>query len=376
MIFLRTKDVVPGMLLIGAALMPVQAWTMDELSDGQLEQTTGQVGLTLLVQPQLVATIPTIKMTNVIVGDSDGIAASYTLNGTVFTSANPGTAAVARMSATGVALQGATLGSAPSGGAPIRLAIDATGGGASGATAGLNPAVYASLTMPNVQNISVLFGSVAGGVANVLDMSTGINDARTTSLGTYVPVMSLCTYSTATGCTGGAGQQMNIALSPLTVDFGLGKMDSLVPTYRTALITLTNLNISKIDFGAGNALNLESPNGAGVGASRLSFAPTLTGLNLSGTTIDVDTQANLQTALTSFAGSIGTGGLLIQQGGGALSSVGITLNNIIAGTPGVASATAVSPGSVFASGMLNAPIGSVGAVGMQVTGLKIGVSGM
>ncbi len=322
-------------------LLPVSTWAMDELSDGQLEQTTGQDGLTVLLVPPQVGGLPGVTMQNFIY-DSNTSFTGTTGKGYLRSSIN------------GVVLQGATLGSAPGSSTPIGINVDATGGGVSTATTGTNPAVYATLSMPTVGNISAQFNtSTNGNNANLLDASNAI-------AGTYVPIASI-------GNTPGtfANQQMNIRLasgSPIVLDFALGKANV---AGHTAMLTFTSLNIQQIDFN-GSALNLESPNG-GTGASRLSMTPTITGLNLSGATLDVVTTAGMQTVFPSAT----AGGVLLQNFTGlATANMGVTLSNVTAGASGTAGSGNVG------STMLNAPMGSFGVTGMNITGLKVGISGM
>gem|GEM_PF-6062617 len=329
-----------AMLAIACSvLLPASAWAMDELTDGQMEQTTGQDGLTVLLVPPQVGGLPGVTLQNI----------TYDSNTSFTGTAGKG---YLRSSVNGVVLQGATLGSAPGSSTPIGITIDATGGGVSTATTGANPAVYATLSMPTVNNISLQFNTATNGNnANLLDASSAI-------AGTYVPIASI-------GNTPGtfANQQMNIRLaSPIVLDFAFGKANV---TGHTSLLTFTALNIQQIDFN-GSALNLESPNG-GTGASRLSMTPTITGLNLTGATLGVVTTAGMQTVFPTAT----AGGVLLQNFTGlATANMSVALNNVTAGASGTAGSGNVG------STMLNAPLGSFGVTGMNITGLKVGISGM
>lgn len=337
MIFLRTKVVAPSLVLVSAALLPVQAWTMDELSDGQLSAATGQSGVSVVV------TLP-VAVDQVAVFDGNGFA-GQTGAGAFVAGKNANGATMGT-----IAAKTPTLGNGISVTAnkSIGIALDATGGGNSTVSSGLAPMLNVGISLPT--SMTVVTGDL--GIAAAAG-SAGAYQVQTGGSGVVQVMGSSSVTFTLTG-------------SPL-INLQLGNPN------QGAMIKLASLNIASIVYTT--PLSLVSPNG-GVSASQLTMTPNVTNLNLSGVTIDIATLANLQAAFPSVSAGITSGGLLLQQSTATLSGIGFSLNNITAGTTGVASSTVVSPGSTFASTMTNAPMGSIGSAGVGVTGLKIGISGM
>ena len=53
-------DVFASLILVGTVLLSMPAWSMDEMTDGQLASTTGQDGLTVLVTLPVVSSVTSI----------------------------------------------------------------------------------------------------------------------------------------------------------------------------------------------------------------------------------------------------------------------------------------------------------------------------
>ncbi len=343
-------------LLLGSALFPVVTWSMDALDDTQLASATGQSGITAQFLPRTEGGIPVLRIGNITVIDKDGISGgAYT--GAGYLGLNPN----------GIMFQSsASTASTPawSGGAPIHVTIDTTGGGAAGATTGVNPATYINLKTPNVSFISVFFQPDANNNGQMLNLSGALSTALPTP--NIFPILSVSNSANY--------QQLRIALAnPLDVMLALG---SVAGAGYSSMIKFNSLNISKIDFN-GAALNLESANTAtgafSAASSRLSFVPTITNLNLTGATVDLLTTSQFQSVYPSAT----TGGLLVQNISN-LNNVGLVLADVTAGSIGAVSTdvSQMPSGTAFAAGIQNAPMGTIGVTGMSVTGLKIGVSGM
>jgi hypothetical protein len=338
------KVVATGVLLVGSMLLSVPAWSMDELSDGQLSETTGQDGVTILVK------IPAsnINIDQVAVFDGDGFAGQ----------ASPG-ALVMGKNANGAGVAAGTLptlGNGLSVGASgtIALVVDASGGGIAGATTGTAPVLNVGIKLPSA--LTLVTGDLGIAAASGAVGSFKVNANTTTGSG----VVKIMGSSTLT---------VNLAGNPL-INFQLGTPG------QGAIFKFSSFNISSIVYGT--PISFESPNG-GVGASRLTMTPTLTGLDLSGSTLGIYTAANLNTAFGLTAGTLTAGGFLFQPGATPLTITTFSLDTVTAGTVGATSTgvtTGVPLGSTFASTMTNASMGSFGATGISVSGLKIGISGM
>lgn len=323
-------DVFTSLILVGTALLSMPAWSMDELTDGQLASTTGQDGLTVTVA------LPsnTLNVDQVAIFDSNALPsqiAGQTGAGVLVLGKNANAAG---------ALDGAqpTLGTGMSltTNGSIRAIIDTSGG-----AAGTAPLVNIALSLPTV--MTLVTGDI--GVAAASGTAGNYKVVNNTSTGVGVAQIMASTSMTFT-----------LAGSPLiTLQYGK-------PT-QGAMAVFSSLNISSIVFNS--ALSLTSPNG-GVGASSLSMTPSVTNLNLSGSTLGVATAANLSTAFGPSVGTLTAGGLLFQDS--SLTVGGLQLNNVTAGTSGTSDATF--------GGMKNASMGSLGVANMTVSNLKIGVSGM
>ncbi|AXI01671.1 hypothetical protein HYN46_01435 [Aquirhabdus parva] len=369
-------------LLLGSVLLPVSVWSMDALTDGQMDATTGQSGLSVLIIPNSVSNIPTIPIDSVTLGDSNGIPASSL--------AGYGSAASLRTDLTKVQFFGSAssvvdgVGNTINTGAlntySMGLTMDVSGGGAAGAGIGANPTLSANLSLARVRTIGVFFNTNANSAGNLLGLvPKGANLAGALSVNdpTITPILSVGTYAysgtaaTPISTVSASPQRMNINFaSDVSIGLKLGAFGS------GPMIAFNNLNIASIDFN-GQALNLESPNAGStncttnVCSSRLSVTPSITGLNLTGATVDLLTTSQMQSVFSTAT----TGGLLLQES--ALSGAGMVFSSITAGTPGnVSTNTSLPAGTAFAAGMGNAPMGSFGVVGMGATNLKIGVSGM
>lgn len=319
-------DVFTSLILVGTTLLSMPAWSMDELTDGQLASTTGQDGLTVTVA------LPsnTLNVDQVAIFDGNGFTGQTSAGALVLgKNANAAGAADGALPTLGTGMSLTTSGN-------IRAVID-TSGGASSTAPVLNVALSLPTTMTLVTgDIGVAAASgTAGNYKIINNTSTGVGNAQ---------IMA------STSIT------FNLSGSPLiTLQYGK-------PT-QGAMAVFSSLNISSIVFNS--ALSLTSPNG-GVGASSLSMTPSITSLDLSGSKLSIATTANLNTAFSSLSVPLTAGGLLFQDS--SLTVGGIQFNNIIAGTAGNSDATF--------GGSKNAPIGSFGITNMTVSNLKIGVSGM
>ncbi len=320
-------DVFASLVLVGTALLSASAWSMDELTDGQLASTTGQDGLTVTVA------LPsnTLNVDQVAIFDGNSFAGQT--NPGVFVlgkNANAAGAADGAQPTLGTGMSVTTNGS-------IRAIIDSSGG-----AGGTKPVLNIALSLPTV--MTVVTGDIgvaaasgtAGNYKVVNNTTTGIGNAQIMASTTMI---------------------FSLSGSPLiTLQYGN-------PT-QGAMAVFNSLNISSVVFSS--ALSLTSINGGAVGASSLSMTPSITNLNLSGSTLGIATTANLNTAFSSLAVPLTAGGLLFQDS--SLTVGTLQFNNIIAGTSGNSDATF--------GGSKNASLGSFGLTNMTVSNLKIGVSGM
>lgn len=322
---MRTNLMVASLLLGG--ITPVLAWSMDEMSDGQLAQTAGQAGLTVTMA---LPPSNTLTVDQVALFDGGGFSGQ----------ANTGAIVIGKNA------NGSALGSEPTLGTGISLTtnknislvVDASGGAvAAGTTTGTAPLINVGINLPTVMTL------ITGDVG----IAAGSGTAGSYKVGTAGSGDVLIMSSTS--------MTFNLVGSPL-LTLQLGKSN------QGGMLKFTSLNISSVVFNT--PVNLVSPNG-GVGASQLSMTPSVTNLDLTGATLDILTTANMQLPANFPAAT--TGGLLFQDS--AISGVGIQLNNVTAGTLGNTDAN-------FAGSMANAPIGSFGVTNMAVSNLKIGVSGM
>lgn len=334
----RTSKVFAGMMLAGSALLSVPAWSMDVMSDGQLAQTTGQDGLTVSVA----LPVGGLTVDQVAIFDGNGFAGQTSAGAIVI----------------GKNANGLAVGSEPTLGTGIKLTtnknitavIDASGGGGGGATTGTAPLVNIAVSLPTI--MTLVTGDI--GIA-----------AATGAAGSYRPET---TGSGVVQVMASTSMTFNLADSPL-ITLQLGK------TNQGSMLKLTSLNISSVVFNS--PVSLVSPNG-GVGSSQITTTPTLTNLNLSGAGIGIYDVANYNTTM----GTSGTtGGVIFRcanvsaQGCSVASPTtgfNVGLNDVMAGN------TCATPctGANIAQGLANAPLGSFGVMGMTVTNLKIGVSGM
>jgi hypothetical protein len=358
------KNVHPNLMIsftvVSGILLSAPAWSINEMTDGQLAAVTGQDGVTVVVVPPLSSGVTTLPINNITYADTDGIP-SAVLSGY-------SNAASLRSDLQSIQFYGASM---AAGSYSMKGVLDVSGGGAAGATTGLNPVLSATFTLPDVRTVSTIFNRGpygAGTLLGVAPLGANAAGALVTNNALILPLLSVGTYAPYAGglfAPGPSGQQrININLnSDLVIDLKLGE-----PSF-DSMITFTSLNIASIDFN-GQALNLESGSLRGVCiasdcSSRLSITPSYTGINLSGSTIDVLSAANLNTALGLPSGTLASGGLLFQSSSASIT--GIALNNVTAGMLNTTS-------SNFA-GMINAPIGSFGASNVSVSNLKIATSG-
>ncbi len=351
-------------VLVGGVLSSPAARSINEMTDGQLSAITGQDGVTITVTPALVGGVTTLPISNITYADTDGIPSAI-LSGY-------GNATSLRTDLKAIQLFGASM---ATGSYSIKAVFDFSGGGAANASAGLNPVLSGTLTMPNVRTISATLNTRSNGAGSLIGVTplganaAGALDVNATSI---LPILSVGTYTYGGDTVFPTAQvlastpRLNINLNrDLEISLKLGQPSA------DSMITFTSLDIASINFD-GQALNLESGNEGTddcdlfVCSSRLSVTPSLTGLDLSGSTLDVLTAENLNTALGLTSGTVTSGGLLFQDS--AASLAGVAFNNVTAGTPGNAN-------SGF-GGMRNAPIGSFGASNIAISNLKIGISGL
>lgn len=324
-------DVFASLVLVGTALLSASAWSMDELTDGQLASTTGQDGLTVMVA------LPsnTLNVDQVAIFDSNALPsqiAGQTSPG-VFVlgkNANAAGAADGASPTLGTGISVTTNGS-------IRAVIDSSGG-----AGGTKPVLNIALSLPTV--MTVVTGDIGVAAASGAAGSYKVVNNTTTGIGNAQIMAS-------------TSMTFNLSGSPLiTLQYGN-------PT-QGAMAVFSSLNISSIVFNS--ALSLTSPNGGAVGASSLSMTPSVTSMDLSGSTLGIATKANLNAAFTSLTVPLTAGGLLFQDS--SLTIGTLQFNNMIAGTSGNSDATF--------GGSKNASLGSFGLTNLTVSNLKIGVSGM
>lgn len=386
---LSVRVIAPSLLMVGAVLSPVLAWSMDEMTDSQLSTTTGQDGITVLiglptltasdkaagfvgtaavaavVGPPAVPAVPAsanyetfnaltqkngLKIGAVLLHDKDGLGASSTYNkggALIFGDASQSN------STNAVGVQMGFYASAP-----IAITLDASGNGlAVAATAGGRPV---NGTAP-VLNIGISLP--ADLLIRTGDVSVDASNRNSAANPIAVGASGATIANALIGGT--AGKAVKI-MNSMDVSFGgqaIAFNVQLGSTPQGGMISFGTLKISTINF---SSLSLASPNGSGVSASQLSMTPTITDLDLTGLTIDV--VKNVGTALggTPANGLQSQGGLLFSDN--SFTVGGIQLTNVTAGQSGLSNANF--------GGMQNAPMGSFGITNMNVTNLKVGVSGM
>ncbi len=355
---LSVRVIAPSLLLVGTVLSPLQAWSMDEMTDSQLSTATGQDGITVLIAPP---TLTSAQNTSLGVTQANGLQIGaivlHDKNGfTGYTSAGALVFGDAKQ-ANSANTAGVQVGVFAS--TPIKLTIDASNGKVLTGSGGTSPVLNLKVALP--ADLMVRTGDVSVDVSNRTGIAVGAAGATKANA--------------AIGGTAGKAfkimNSMDIAFGGAAISLNL----QFGNTPQGGMISFGTLNIPSITF---SGLSLVSPNG-GVSPSQLAMTPTITNLDLTGAKID----AVADMGLALGASSTGVGGLIYSDT--SLTVGGVQLNNVTAGTNGgAASATIVVPGSnlfangttTAANGMLNAPMGSFGVTNMTVTNLKIGVSGM
>ncbi len=392
---LSVSVIAPSLLLVSTVLSPVLAWSMDEMTDNQLSAATGQDGITILIAP---------PPTTTVVGaagyaDSQG----YTVGGETLAALTQknGLRIGAAILHDKDGLKGIVGATALSGGAlifgdavnfgdptkpvagvqmgvyastPISVKIDASNGQVASGTGGTLPVLNINVGLP--ADLLIRTGDISVGVSKRTEV---LNASYPGSL-IPVGVSGASVANAAIGGTQGVAYKimnsMDITFDPTTpVSFDV----ELGHTPKGGMITFGTLNIATISFG----LSLASPNGSGVNPANLTTTAKITGLHLTGSTIDVVT--NVRSAFNSNDTSITTnGGIVfaspfsIPADPGFLLADSVQLNDVTVGMTNCG--TTASPlsctSSVVASNMANAPMGSFGVTGVTVKNLRIAVSGM
>lgn len=338
---LRVRVIATSLLLVSTVLSPIVAWSMDAMTDNQLSATTGQDGVTLLIDmPKLaVADVSAgVTRTNglvvgaVVLHDKDGFTGNTSAGALVFGDAKQANTANAAGIQAGLYASN-----------PIVVKIDASNGQPALGTGGTKPILNIGVALPS--DLLIRTGDVALDVSN----RTGI-------------VVGSAGATNASAAIGGTTGKAIKILNSMDISFGgtaISVTLQLGHTPQGGMISFGTLNIPSVTF---SSLSLASPNG-GVAPSQLVMTPLITNLNLTGAQIDV--VADMGLALG--ASSTGVGGVMFSDS--SLTVGGIQFNNVTAGTVG---ATSIN----IAPSMANAPLGSFGVTNMTVTNLKIGVSGM
>jgi hypothetical protein len=340
---LSARHIAPSLLLVGATLSSVCAWSMDEMSDGQLATTIGQDGIAFLIAPpkltvaqQNVAGQAVLTQTNgLIVGaallhDKDGFTGYTSAGALILGDAHQANAANA---------VGVQLGVYAS--TPLSVTMDVSSGKVTSGLGGTKPLVNITVALPS--DLLIRTGDVSLGVSNRTGIAVGAAGATAASA--------------AVGGTSGAAYKIinsaDIALGVAT-SFSL----QLGNIQQGSLLTLSSFNIPSITFG----MSLASPNGGAVASANLTASAVITNFNLTGAQVDAVTDIGLALG----GSSTGVGGLILQDA--SFSVGGLQLNDVTAGTSGNSNANF--------GGMKNASMGSFGISNMTVSNLKIGVSGM
>lgn len=363
---LSVRIIAPSLLLVSTVLSPIVAWSMDAMTDNQLSATTGQDGVTLLIDtPKLAAADVSAGVTRtnglvvgaVVLHDKDGFTGNTSAGALVFGDAKQANAL------NSVGTQFGLYASAP-----IAVKIDASNGKVTSGLGGTKPVLNVNVALPS--DLMIRTGDIALDVSNRNGIAVG-------SLGAT-------NANAAIGGTAGRAYKilnsMDIALgSALTLNLQLGnpQQGSMI-TFGNFIIPSLTVNVGVASPNCQYVANVCTPSVA-VPASSLSLTAKVMNLDLSG--LVVDAVSDLGLAMTGTASSVGgllfrdasvtVGGLAASAacGGAGTSACGLALNNVIAGD---ITKTSTSIGA----GLLNAPLGSFGVTNMTVTNLKIGVSGM
>lgn len=364
---LSVRVIAPSLLLVGAVVSPVLAWSMDEMTDTQLSTTTGQDGVTVLIAPPPITTgvgsdaagytvagqtLAPLTQTNglkigaVVLHDKDGFGSTYDKGGAIIIGD-------AHQANTGNAV-GVAMGIYGSGG--IVAKIDATGG-----AGGTVPMLNVALSLPS--DLLIRTGDVSVSASNRTKIANPVGGPAI-AVGTAGATVANAAIGGTKGVAYKILNSMDIAFDKaVTLNFQLGN------TSQGGMISFGTLNIPKVTF---SGISLVSPNGAGV-ASQLALALSISDLNLTGAIISVAN--DVVGAMTGTAAATPVGGLIFSDSSFTVGR--IELNNVIAGNtscgtpiPGPCISTNI------AQGMANASIGSFGVSGITATNLRIGVSGM
>jgi len=309
--------------LVTAIAASGSAYAMQSMDDSALSSTTGQDGLTVLIVPPAGG----IKIDQIAIFDKDALA-----------TAAPTTTAGNEAGAILLGKNGPALGTGTgfsiTGGA-ITVKIDATGGGNSTVTSGLAPMLNINVKLPNNFVLNTGDISVAGaqGAAGAQTVDSNNNTTFLSSLSIGLPNASL-----------------NIQLGNPTQ----GAMVNVLGT------VTGGLSIGTAGTGVGGIYLKDNTAGylGSLGVQKLTLTSNGSAdLNLN-VNVDVANVANYNT-ITGSAGTVG--GLVVQFAGTPKFDVymqAVTMGGSVAGTP-----------------IAGESIGDVKITGLDLTGVKVGISG-
>lgn len=359
---LSVRLIAPSLLLVGTALSPMLAWSMNEMTDSQMATTTGQDGITIVIAPPVLTAAQKNVAGQAVLTQTNGL-----IVGAAILHDKDGIGGFGGALIVGDARQANTLNAAGTqmgiyGSTPITVNIDASGNGA--AVAATNGGRPKDGTAP-VLNINV-------GLPTDLLIRTGdisIDASKRSVPAILVGASGATKANAAIGGTKGSAvkimNSMDITFNGTPIAFNV----QLGNTPQGGMISFGTLNIPNVTF---SGISLVSPNGAGV-ASQLALALSISDLNLTGATVSVAN--DVVGAMTGTAAATPVGGLIFSDSSFTVGRV--ELNNVVAGNTSCGSPI---PGPCIstniAQGMANASIGSFGVSGITATNLRIGVSGM